>query len=76
MKTKTNTILLILVLTLAGCSHNLTPEPDPVDIVMTPKSLQLVKTNNAFTFNLFKAIPESQGKNVMVSPLSISLALS
>ena len=76
MKTKTNTILLILVLTLAGCSHNLTPEPDPVDIVMTTKSLQLVKTNNAFTFNLFKAIPESQGKNVMVSPLSISLALS
>ena len=76
MKTKTNTILLILVLTLAGCSHNLTPEPDPVDIVMTPKSLQLVKTNNSFTFNLFKAIPESQGKNVMVSPLSISLALS
>ena len=76
MKTKTNTILLVLVLTLAGCSHNLTPEPYPVDIVMTPKSLQLVKTNNAFTFSLFKAIPESRGKNVMVSPLSISLALS
>lgn len=76
MKTKTNAILLVLMLIFAGCAHNLTPEPDPVDIVMTPKSLQLVKTNNAFAFNLFKAIPESRGKNVMVSPLSISLALS
>lgn len=35
-----------------------------------------LKTNNAFTFNLFKAIPETPGTNVMVSPLSISLALS
>lgn len=76
MKTKTNAILLVMILTLASCSKNLTPVPDPVDIVMTPKSLQLVKTNNAFTFNLFNAIPGSQGKNVMVSPLSISLALS
>ncbi|NEW84226.1 MAG: serpin family protein [Mariniphaga sp.] len=76
MKTKTNAILLVLMLALASCSNNLAPVPEPADIVMTPKSLQLVKTNNAFTFNLFKAIPETQGKNVMVSPLSISLALS
>ena len=76
MKTKTNMVLLVMMLTLASCTKNEAPVPDPVDIVMTQKSLQLVKTNNAFTFNLFKAIPESQGKNVMVSPLSISLALS
>ena len=76
MKTAMNTILMVLTLAIAGCSTNLSPEPDPADIVMTPKSLQLVKTNNAFTFNLFKAIPETPGENVMVSPLSISLALS
>jgi len=76
MKTRTNMFLLVLMLTLASCTKNVTPDPDPADIVMSPKSLQLVKTNNAFTFSLFKAIPETQGKNVMVSPLSISLALS
>jgi len=76
MKTKINAILVVLMLTIASCSNNLVPGPDPADIVMTPKSLELVKTNNAFTFNLFKTIPESQVKNMMVSPLSISLALS
>ena len=76
MKSKMCTILVVLILSFAGCSNNLMPVPIPADIVMTPKSLQLVKANNTFTFNLFKAIPESSGKNVMVSPLSISLALS
>src|SRR5665647_305630 len=76
MKTKTNAILLCLVLAFAGCSKNVPPVPVPDDIVMTTKSLQLVKADNAFTFNLLNAIPVTQGKNVMVSPLSISLALS
>jgi serpin B len=76
MKTKMCVILLVPILTLAGCSTNLMPVPVPSDIVMTAKSLQLVKANNTFTFNLFKTLPESSGKNVMVSPLSISLALS
>lgn len=76
MKTKMNTVLMVLILALSGCSNNLASDPEPEDIIMTTKSLQLVKADNAFTFNLFNAIPESQGKNVMVSPLSISLALS
>lgn len=56
--------------------NNTTPKPDPGEVVMTQKSLSLVKAGNAFTFNLFSKIPDSQGHNVMVSPLSISLALS
>jgi len=76
MKTKTNAILLCMVLAFAGCSKNVSPVPEPEDIVMTTKSLQLVKADNAFTFNLLNAVPVVQGKNVMVSPLSISLALS
>jgi len=76
MKTKMNAILLVLILAIAGCSNNLAPVPELEDIVMTQKSVQLVKADNAFTFNLFNSLPESQGKNVMVSPLSISLALS
>lgn len=76
MKTKINAISLVLLLAIGGCSNNLAPVPEPEDIVMTQKSVQLVNADNAFTFNLFKALPGSQGKNVMVSPLSISLALS
>jgi serpin B len=76
MKTKVYTVLLILILAVAGCSNSMGPESEPGDIVMTQKSLQLVSADNAFTFNLFRKIPDSKGHNVMVSPLSISLALS
>jgi serpin B len=76
METKINAILLILVLSVASCSNSVEPVPVPADIVMTQKSMQLVKSDNTFTFNLFRQIPSSSGKNIMVSPLSISLALS
>lgn len=73
---KTIIKVFILVLSLTACSRNIAQVPEPEDIVMTTKSLHLVNADNNFTFNLFKKIPDSQGKNVMVSPLSISLALS
>ena len=76
METTINAILLVLILSVGGCSRDVAPVPEPEDIVMTPKSLQLVKADNTFTFSLFKKIPVSPGKNVMVSPLSISFALS
>jgi serpin B len=76
MKTKIAAVLLMPFLSVCGCSKNSEPIPEPADIVMTPKSMQLVSADNAFTFNLFNKIPHSGGHNVMVSPLSISLALS
>jgi len=76
MKTKITSILLFILLLVAGCSKNSDPVPIPADIVLTPKSAQLVNSNNTFTFNLFRKTIESQGQNTMVSPLSISLALS
>jgi len=76
METKISIILMILVLSIAGCSNRVEPVPIPADIVMTPKSLQLVKSDNTFTFNLFHQISPTSGKNFLVSPLSISLALS
>jgi len=59
-----------------GCSSNLASDPEPEDIVLSQKSVQLVNAGNAFTFNLLNKIPGSDGNNMMVSPLSISLALS
>lgn len=77
MKTKNTVISLFLILSFAGCKNDkLSPIQYPPDIVLTQKSMQLVSADNTFTFNLFKKIPDSQGHNVMVSPLSISLALS
>lgn len=76
METKINATILILILSVLGCSNNKTLVPEPADIVLTQKSQQLVKADNTFTFNLLNKIPVSQGHNVMVSPLSISLALS
>jgi serine protease inhibitor len=48
------------------------------DIELSLKSSQLVESNNAFGFNIFEKIisEEVAGKNIMVSPLSISQALS
>ncbi len=76
MKTKLVVILLGLIFFSGGCSHSIVPNPLPADIVMTQKSLSLVSAGNSFTFNLLNKIPNSQGHNVMVSPLSISLAFS
>jgi len=76
MKTKINAVLMILILSFIGCSNNVVPDTEPSDIVLTQKSMQLVKADNTFTFSLFGKIPVSHANNVMVSPLSISLALS
>jgi serpin B len=76
MKTKISAFLLVLILSFNGCSNNMAPDPVIEDIILTQKSIQLIKADNNFTFSLFKKIPDSPGKNVMVSPLSISLALS
>ena len=76
IKTKISVIAMVLASFNAGCHNNTMPKPEPGNIVMTRKLLNLVKAGNAFTFNLFSKIPDSQGHNVLISPLSISLALS
>jgi len=76
IKARLSVIVMVLAFFHAGSHNHPMPKPDPGNIVLTQKSLSLVKGSNAFTFNFFSKIPDSQGHNVMVSPLSISLALS
>jgi len=76
IKARLSVIVMVLAFFNASCHNHKIPKPDSGNIVMTQKSLSLVKAGNAFTFNLFSKIPDCQGHNVMVSPLSISLALS
>lgn len=76
MKTEFLTLILVIVLTYTGCSNQNGTVGDPGNIVLNEKSLQLVKADNSFSFNLFSKIPEDHQHNMMVSPISVSLALS
>ena len=71
--------LLILPFMLISCSKNdeiLPSEPVPINI--TADQTALIESGNDFAFDIFKKIAagESEGKNIMISPLSISYALS
>ena len=68
--------MLAVILLATGCNLHNGPAPDPANIVLSEKSLRLVKSDNSFSFNLLSKIPEDRQHNMMVSPLSASLALS
>jgi len=74
MKTIILTSIIAASLILSGCSKQENKIPD--DIVLSEKSLQVIKSDNTFGFKLFSAIPETHDQNIMMSPLSISMALS
>lgn len=70
---------LIISALVAGCTKD-TPDAkrELVKVSLTPHQKSLVLANNAFGFDMFRAInkSESSDKNVFISPLSISLALA
>jgi serpin B len=51
---------------------------EPVQIELTAKQADLVKSENTFSFDIFKEVLKSSGEseNILISPLSISFALS
>lgn len=51
---------------------------EPLPISMTTEQKQLVETQNTFAFDVFKKVIENsdESENIIISPLSISLALS
>jgi len=55
-----------------------THEKAPTDITLDSKSAQLVESNNQFGFQFFETVlsTEKADENLMVSPLSVSQALS
>lgn len=68
---------LFLVATLVACDL-FESNKKPTDIQLDEKSAQLVESNNTFGFDFFETIVagEEANKNIMVSPLSVSQALS
>lgn len=74
MKYLSITIITILLAALFSCDKDV--EPTPLNLPL--KSQELIESSNAFGLNLFRAVLEHEeaNKNVMISPLSVSLALS
>ncbi len=75
---KLNYFLLALLLTFLSCGCNVREEDKAGDLILTEKSAQLIETSNQFGFDLYREIYawEKEAQNLMVSPLSVSLALS
>jgi len=72
MKRNTGLILLVVVLFVSGCST----EPGPNVRDLTEIEQSLVQSSNRFGFKLLsEVVGQSDGGNVFISPLSVSIAL-
>ena len=73
------TSLLILMLLMLSCSKKEDgPVTDPVPIDLTEAQAIIIESGNEFAFDIFGKVLENAGpvQNLMISPLSISYALS
>lgn len=82
-----NTLISLTIVLVAGTSGQMTscdkqPEKiltaDPVEIELTLKQKEVVASANRFAFDLFKPVVagEAAGSNIMISPFSVTSALS
>lgn len=73
-------VLLSIPLLLVECSKTpdeVLPE-EPVLIDLTSNQISLIESENSFAFDIFRKVVENteQAENIIISPLSISYALS
>ena len=68
----------VIVFASGSCSKSLVDEAPSSEIKLDLKSEQIVNADNAFGLDIFKKVNEGlkADKNLMISPLSISLALA
>lgn len=78
MKKITLSFLGMMLLLITSCQKTATPPLDPKPIAVNAKTKQLIQNNNRFGLELFQSVlkNEDTGKNVMISPLSATLALA
>jgi serine protease inhibitor len=72
-------VLFIIPLFLISCKKSSDSLPDkPVNINLTLKQASLIESENGFAFDIFKEVLKSANEtdNIIISPLSISYALS
>jgi serpin B len=76
MKKIISVLLSFMLITLAACQQENISDNDNLDEI-NEKSQQLIRANNEFGLDIFREIRiESDEDNIMISPLSISLALA
>jgi len=68
--------LVLGSLLTVGCAKDTVPSTEGEKIVMNDKSLKLVNASNAFSFSLLSKSLDGTLENRMISPLSVSTALS
>jgi serpin B len=77
MKTLFSIASIILFLIAGSCSLEDNDTYDEKTIELDEKSAQLIEADNTFGFDIFQKIrKESEQDNIMISPLSISVALA
>ncbi len=76
MYTKYYLLSLLSLFFTVGCRENMTPSPGGEKIVLNDKSLKLVQASNSFSFSLLNKSLDGTAENRMISPLSVSQALS
>lgn len=73
---KYSAFALLLTFFLMGCAKNITPGNEAGKIVLNEKSAKLVRAGNDFSFALLNKCLDGTAENRMISPLSVSTALS
>jgi serpin B len=72
-------VFLLLTLIFMSCSKTSDELPtEPVPIELTQDQVTMIESGNSFAFDIFRQVMKSAGENenVMISPMSISYALS
>ncbi len=72
-------VFLLYSIVLMSCSKNEDALPtEPVTIDLTQDQIALIESGNEFAFDIFRRVLAGSGtnENIMISPLSISYALS
>ncbi len=74
IKIQYGVLFIGLILLIAGCNKADVPRP----LNLPEKTAEIIESDNSFGFELFRKVLESKADedNVMISPLSVSLALA
>ncbi|MCK4748987.1 MAG: hypothetical protein KAT15_18170, partial [Bacteroidales bacterium] len=72
-----NIMMLCLAVTLSTACETNPPDQESLNLNLNKKSLELLESDNAFGLELFTEVMQEaeSGENVMISPLSVALAL-
>jgi serine protease inhibitor len=70
-------LLMLMTMAIVSCKKESSEIPKPAHLDLSPQGKMLVAASNDFAFRMFDAVEKTEGAhtNLMVSPLSISMAL-